>query len=66
MVKGRKGTVKLQKRYAYTYNDEDHYKHVVTIPEEIVNELGWKHGQELQPRVEGDKLVFAEPDKRSR
>lgn len=60
MFKGEKGIVKLQKRFAYTYNDKDHFKYVVTIPEEIVNELGWKEKQELEPKVEDHKLVFKE------
>jgi hypothetical protein len=60
MVKGEKGVIKLQKRFAYTYNEKDHYKHVLTIPEELVDELGWKHGQELEPKVHDGKLVFTE------
>jgi hypothetical protein len=60
MVRGEKGIIRLQKRYAYTYNDTDHFKYVVTIPEEIVSELGWKEKQELEPKVEDNKLVFKE------
>jgi hypothetical protein len=67
MVKGEKGVIKLQKRFAYTYNDKDHFKYVVTIPEEIVSELGWKEKQALEPKIEDHKLVFTEhkePSKR--
>lgn len=60
MVKGEKGIVKLQKRFAYTYNDKDHFKYVVTIPKEIVSQLGWKEKQELEPKVEDNKLVFTQ------
>jgi hypothetical protein len=62
LVKGKKGRVKLQKRFAYKYNDEDHFKHILTIPEELINELGWKHGQELEPYVKDGKLVFEQPE----
>jgi hypothetical protein len=34
--------VKLQKRFAYGYKDKEHYKHIITIPEEIIEQLGWK------------------------
>lgn len=60
MVKGEKGIIKLQKRFAYTYNDKDHFKYVVTIPEELVSELGWKEKQALEPKVDNGKLVFVE------
>ena len=60
MVKGEKGIIKLQKRFAYTYNDKEHFKYVVTIPEELVSELGWKEKQELEPKVDNGKLVFSE------
>lgn len=39
---------KLQKQLAYKYKDKRQYKHVIVIPEEAVNELGWKGGQELE------------------
>ena len=58
MVKGERGKVKLQKRYAYTYNNKDHYKNVLTVPEEVIEKLGWKTGQELEPKVEDGRLVF--------
>jgi bifunctional DNA-binding transcriptional regulator/antitoxin component of YhaV-PrlF toxin-antitoxin module len=50
--------VKLQKRFAYKYKDKEHYKHVVTIPEDTVERLGWKEGEELEQSVEKDTLVI--------
>lgn len=55
--------VRLQKRFAYKYKDKDHYKHVVTIPEETIDKLGWKEGLELEPMVEGGVLVLKETKK---
>jgi bifunctional DNA-binding transcriptional regulator/antitoxin component of YhaV-PrlF toxin-antitoxin module len=50
--------VKLQKRFSYKYKDKDHYKHLVTIPDEIINQLNWKEGIELEPIVSNGKLLL--------
>ena len=49
--------VRLQKRFAYKYKDKEHYKHVVTIPDETVERLGWKEGEELQQIIEENNLI---------
>jgi antitoxin component of MazEF toxin-antitoxin module len=53
--------VKLQRRFAYRYKskdgNKDHYKYVITIPEEVIEELDWVEGIELQPKVQDQKLV---------
>jgi bifunctional DNA-binding transcriptional regulator/antitoxin component of YhaV-PrlF toxin-antitoxin module len=50
--------VKLQKRFAYKYKDKEHYKHIITIPDEIVEQLGWKEVIEIEPKVQNNELVF--------
>ena len=50
--------VKLQKRFAYNYKDKDYYKHVITIPDEIIEQLSWEEGIEVEPKVQNDELVF--------
>lgn len=50
--------VKLQKRFAYEYNDKKHFKHIVTIPEDTLEELGWKGGIDLEQKIEKGKLIF--------
>jgi len=40
------------------YKDKEHYKHVVTVPDEIVQRLGWSAGAELEYSVNGKELVF--------
>jgi len=50
--------VKLQKRFAYKYKDKEHYKHVVTIPEDKIHELGWKVGEELELSIVDSRLVL--------
>jgi bifunctional DNA-binding transcriptional regulator/antitoxin component of YhaV-PrlF toxin-antitoxin module len=50
--------VRLQKLFAYKYKDKDHYKHLITVPDEIVRKLGWSAGSELEYSVNGKELVF--------
>ena len=51
---------KLQKQLAYKYKEKKHYKHVVVIPDEAINALGWKGGQELEINVKDGQLVVQE------
>ena len=37
--------------------NKEHYKYIMTIPEEIVEELEWKPGDDLQPLVRDHALV---------
>ena len=48
---------KLQKQLAYKYKDKQQYKHVIVIPEEALNELGWKGGKELELTVKNGRLI---------
>jgi bifunctional DNA-binding transcriptional regulator/antitoxin component of YhaV-PrlF toxin-antitoxin module len=49
--------VKLQKRFAYKYKNKEHYKHIIVIPENAINKLGWKSGEELDTVIEEEALV---------
>ena len=51
--------MKLQKQFAYSYKGKNHYKSVIVIPDHIVLKLGWKHGQELESEINGDKLILS-------
>lgn len=48
---------KLQKQPAYEYKGKRHFKHVLVVPDDAINELGWKKGQDLGIRVEKGRLV---------
>jgi AbrB family looped-hinge helix DNA binding protein len=48
---------RLQKHFAYKYKDKQHYKHVIVIPDDAINELGWKGGQELELTVKDGQLI---------
>jgi AbrB family looped-hinge helix DNA binding protein len=54
--------VKLQRRFAYRYKSKEgtknHYKYVITIPEEVIEKLEWKEGTELEPMTQDRKLVL--------
>jgi bifunctional DNA-binding transcriptional regulator/antitoxin component of YhaV-PrlF toxin-antitoxin module len=50
--------MKLQKHFAYNYKGKNHYKSVIVIPDNVILKLGWKHGQELESEIEGDKLIL--------
>jgi len=50
--------VKLQKIFAYKYGDVSRYKYIITIPEEIVKQVGWKTGTELKATAKEEKLII--------
>lgn len=43
--------VRLQKQKAYKYKDKTQFKHVIVVPEDAVNSLGWIGGEELNIKV---------------
>lgn len=50
--------VKFQKQQAYKYKGKPHFKHVIVVPDEAVNLLNWKGGQELELTVNEGKLII--------
>lgn len=50
--------VKLQRHFAYKYKDKKHYKHVIIIPEDAIEKLGWQAGHELEVEAQDDKLII--------
>lgn len=50
--------MKLQKQVAYKYKDKTRYKHVVVIPNETVEKLGWNVGEELENSINGKTLML--------
>lgn len=58
--------MKLQKVSAYKYGDKEQFKYVITLPEEIILELDWQTGSELDVVNMGDRIVInfvAKPSK---
>lgn len=50
--------MRLQRHFAYTYKGRKHYKNVLTIPDDVVNQLGWNIGDEINPTINGDTLFL--------
>lgn len=64
-----KHIVKLQKVLAYTYGDKSHFKYIITLPEELIGDLGWQSGSELEITKNGNgiKISFvAKPSPKSK
>ncbi len=53
-----KDLVKLQKRFAYKYKDKEHYKYVITLPADAVDQLGWKPDIELAVTIVNKNVVL--------
>jgi antitoxin component of MazEF toxin-antitoxin module len=50
--------MKLQRQRAYKLDDTRwQYKYVITVPETLIDQLGWKTGSELQATVKESSLV---------
>lgn len=37
---------------------QDHYKHILTILEDVIETFGWKEGQDVEPTIENGKLIL--------
>ncbi len=51
-----KHSMKLLQQEHSEYNGKKYYKNWVIIPQKIIEQLGWKKGDELEPNVKGNKL----------
>jgi bifunctional DNA-binding transcriptional regulator/antitoxin component of YhaV-PrlF toxin-antitoxin module len=50
--------VKLQKRFAYKYKDKDHYKYIVTIPSDTMEQLDWPPDTDLSVTVSNESIMI--------
>ena len=51
--------MKLQKVHAYNYGDKSHYKYVITLPEDLIYELDWDTGSELEGKIVNNKIQIS-------
>ncbi len=49
--------MKLMKSFAYKYGDKSHYKYLISIPEEIIERVGWEAGSELNAIPKDNKIL---------
>lgn len=50
--------MKLQKQLSRKYEGKEYAKYVIVLKPSLVEQLGWKEGEELEAEVKGDKLVL--------
>ncbi len=50
--------MKLQSQVSRKYGDTEYKKSWVVISQELLTELGWRSGQELEGEIKEDKLVI--------
>ena len=52
----------LQKQLSKKIGDKEYAKYVIVVPPKLVEELGWKAGEELEAEVKKDKLIIEKDD----
>lgn len=50
--------MKLQKQPNRKVKGKEYYRWAVVIPPSTIESLGWKEDQELEPKVQGKKLII--------
>ncbi len=50
--------MKLLSQISRKYGDTKYTKFWIVIPQKIMEQLGWKKGQELKAKAENDKLII--------
>jgi len=51
--------VKLQKEKSYKYKDHEIYRYRINITPEIIDELDWEGGDELELKIKNHKLEIS-------
>ncbi|MBI1663886.1 MAG: AbrB/MazE/SpoVT family DNA-binding domain-containing protein [Nitrosopumilus sp.] len=50
---------KIQRVKAYTYKDRNVYKFRINIPADVLKDLGWKEGTEVEFKTKNKKLEIS-------
>ncbi len=50
--------MRLQKQRTREAKGKQYYRWTVVIPPSEIDSLGWKEGQELEPKTSGHKLII--------
>ena len=50
--------MRLIKQKTRDYGDKEYFKFFLVVPNKLVQELGWKGGEDLEAEVKGSKLVI--------
>lgn len=54
--------MKLQKQKTREVKGKEYHRWTVVIPPDEIEKLGWKEGEELQPKAQGKKLIIEPSD----
>lgn len=55
--------MKLQSQKSSEYKDKEYVKFWVVIPNKIIQELGWRSGDELEAKIKKEELIIKKGDK---
>ena len=50
--------MKLQAKTSRVYKNKEYFKNWVVIPNKIIDELGWKNGEDLKAEIKDGKIVI--------
>ena len=50
--------MRLLKQKSREYNGKAYHKHWIVIPNEAIEKLKWKEGEELQAEIKDEKLII--------
>ncbi len=50
--------MKLQKQTTRKVGNKEYAKWVAVLPAKLIEKLGWKEGDELEPTIDGKKLII--------
>jgi len=50
--------LKLQRQLSRKFKEKEYEKWVIVIPREVIENLGWKEGEELQEEIKDEKLII--------
>ena len=51
--------MKLQKVHAYDYGNRSQFKHIITLQEDLINQLGWESGSELEATIRDNGIQIS-------
>lgn len=50
--------MRLQKQLSKKIGEKEYDKYVIVVPPKYIKKLKWKHGEELEAEVRGNKLII--------
>jgi hypothetical protein len=50
--------MKLIKQSGRVYQDKEYFKYILVVPNKIIKKLGWKGGEDLNAKIDNDKITI--------